>query len=248
VDVLRALTEADLRGRYGRGRWRLVKWLVDPFALVGVYLVLVVFVLDRPGEAPGLSLACAVVPFQLLMMSVVNGMSAVDQRRSIVLNMAFRRSLIPISSVLTESVAFAASLGLLVLMMGVYTVTPTVALLWLPVVVGVNVAVGVALAYPASLVGLWFRDLRPFAISVVRTLYFLAPGLVPLSEIPGRAADLVRANPMTGLFESYRDVFLYGQSPSAWELLFPLGIAAFLLSVFVPLYRREQRQFAKVVD
>lgn len=76
VDVLLSLTESDLRARYGRGGWQLVKWLVDPFALVGVYLLLVTFILRRGGEALGLSLSCAVIPFQLVMMSIVNAMGA----------------------------------------------------------------------------------------------------------------------------------------------------------------------------
>jgi lipopolysaccharide transport system permease protein len=237
-----------MRIRYGRGRWRVLNWMLDPFALVGVYLVLVTVVLHRPGEAPGLSLACAVVPFQLLIMSVSNALGAVSSRRSIVVNMAFERSLIPISSTLTELVAFGASILLVAVMMVVYSVAPTAALAWLPIIVCVNFVVAVALAYPAALLGVWFPELRPFAISAVRTLYFLAPGLVPLSEIHGRSADLVRANPMTGLFEAYRDAFLYGNRPDAWELLFPLGLGALLLLVFVPLYRVEQTQFAKIVE
>lgn len=66
----------DLRARYGRGGWQLVKWLFDPFALVGVYLLLVTFILRRGGEALGLSVSCAVIPFQLVMMSIVNAMGA----------------------------------------------------------------------------------------------------------------------------------------------------------------------------
>ena len=127
------------------------------------------FVLHRPGEAPGLSLACAVVPFQLLMMSISNAMSAVNLRRSIVLNMTFDRALIPVSSVLTETIAFGASIVLVVLMMGVYGVVPTAAVAWLPLVVVANVALAAGFAYPASLFGLWFRELRPFGISAVRT-------------------------------------------------------------------------------
>ena len=244
---MRALTESDLRARYGRGRVRLLKWLLDPFALVGVYLLLVSVVLDRPGFATGLSLACAVVPFQLLMMSIVNAMGAVDLRRSIILNMTFERTLIPISSVLTETIAFAASFLLLVLMMAIYTISPTLALLWFPVVVGVNLLLAIALAYVASLVGIWFSDLRQFAISFVRALFFLAPGLVPLALIGGDAADLLRLNPLSGIFEAYRSVLLYGQRPAAWELLVPTAFAAGLLAVVLPVYVREQRQFAKVV-
>jgi lipopolysaccharide transport system permease protein len=248
LELLLALTESDLRVRYGRGRVRLLKWLLDPFALVGVYLLLVSVVLDRPGTAPGLSLACAVVPFQLLMMSVVNAMGAVDLRRSIILNMGFERTLIPASGVLTETVAFAASFLLLALMMVVYQVAPTLALLWLPVVIAVNLLVAVSVAYAFSLVGIWFSDLRQFAVSFVRTLFFLAPGLVPLKLIGGDAADLLRLNPLSGIFEGYRSVLLYGVRPEAWELLIPAGFAAVVLAAALPVYVSEQRQFAKVVS
>src|SRR4051794_16979422 len=98
-----ALTTADLRVRYGRGPLRLVKWLLDPFALVGVYLLLTAVVLDRGGVAAGLSLACAVAPFQLLMMATVNSLRAVDLRKPILANIAFPRTLIPVASVVTES-------------------------------------------------------------------------------------------------------------------------------------------------
>ncbi|MSO40721.1 MAG: hypothetical protein EXQ70_02265 [Solirubrobacterales bacterium] len=247
LDVLWALTVSDLRARYGRGRVRMVKWLLDPFALLGVYLLLVVFLLDRPGNAPGLSLACAIIPFQVVTASVLNGMGAVELRRSIILNMAFRRQLLPLSSTLTECVAFGASLSMLAIMMAVYGIAPTVAILWLPVVIAVNVLVALGFAYPASLFGLFFTDLRPFAISLMRVLFFLAPGLIPLSQIHGVANTLVRLNPMTGLFESYRDVLQYGNTPQLWALAIPLAFAAVALIAFVPLYRREQRQFAKLL-
>ena len=247
AELLLALTESDLRARYGRGGVRLLKWLLDPFALVGVYLLLVSVVLDRPGAAPGLSLACAVVPFQLLMMSVMNAMGAVDLRRSIILNMSFERMFIPASGVLTETVAFAASFLLLVLMLAVYRVSPTFALLWFPVVVAVNILLALALAYVSSLIGIWFSDLRLFAVSVVRTLFFLAPGLVPLSTVGGQAADLLRLNPLSGVFEGYRSVLLYGTRPATWELLVPTAFSAVVLAIVLPIYVREQRQFAKVV-
>ena len=215
--------------------------------MVGVYLVLVTVVLERGGTAPGLTLACAVVPFSLVMTTIVNALGAVSARSSIILNMSFRRVLIPVSAALTETVAFAASLVLVVAMVAIYGITPNAAVLWLPVVIALNVLLAIACAYGASLFGLWFSDLRPFAVSFVRTMFFLAPGLVPLSDVGGRANDLLRINPLTGLFEAYRAVLVYGHRPAAWQLLVPLGASAILLAVLVPVYLRDQRQFAKVV-
>jgi len=232
--------------RYGRGSLRAVKWLLDPIAALGVYLLLV-GLLNEGGDAAGLTIACAVVPFQLVIMSVVNALRSVELRRSIILNLAFPRGLIPLASALTEAVAFAAALPLLALMMALYGVEPTVHALWLIPAVLVTFVLAVALAYPAALLGLWLPDLIPLAVSVVRALFFVAPGLVALDAVSGTAHDLLPINPLTGLFESYRDALLYGQAPAPWELLAPLGAAALVLAVTVPIYRAEQPHFAKVV-
>lgn len=247
LDLLRALTEADLQFRYGRGPLRFLRWLLEPFALVGVYLVFMTYVVRRPGEAPGLSLAAAIVPFQLVMATVSNAMVALDIRRPILLNMSFRRTLIPVSSALTESVAFSASFLIIVVMMIAYQVRPTIALLWLPLVVLATLYVAVAAAYAGCLLAVWLHELKPFLLSFIRMLFFLGPGLVPLAQTSGDVRRILELNPFSGLFELYRDVFLTGENPAAWQFLYPVGIASLLLAVFVPIFRAEQRQFAKVL-
>jgi len=247
LDVLVALSESDLRARYGRGRFRGLKWVLDPFAAVGVYLVLVTLVIDRPGEAPGLSIACAVVPFQLLLMTIANASRCVDTRATVVTNLSFDRRLLPAASLVVESIGFGAALLLLALMMAVYAVSPTPAILLLPVVIAVTMVLSLALAYPTALMGLWFPEIQPFVISAVRTLYFVAPGIVALDQIHGRAHDLLPLNPLTGLFEAFRDVTLNGTVPAAWELAYPLLFALAVLALVRPLWNAEQPHFAKVV-
>lgn len=247
VDILKVLTRSDLKMRYGRGRVQLLKWLLDPLAALGVYLVLIAIVLDEGGSAVGLSLTCAIVPFQLVMTSVVNALSAVGLRGSIIINMPFPRSLIPISSVTTESVALVGSLTLIPLMMVIYGIAPTTALLWLPVAFIATLAVAIAFAFPAALIGIWYPELVSFAISLVRAMFFVAPGVVALDQVSGVARDVLPFNPLTGLFELFRDALLYGHAPAAWELLVPLAVAAIVLAVAVPIYRRELPQFVKLL-
>jgi homopolymeric O-antigen transport system permease protein len=248
LDVLMALTVSDMRTRYGRGPFRVVKWLVDPLAALGVYLVLVTFAISKHGRYPGLSLACSVIPFQLIVGTAVNAMSAIHTRRNVILNMGFDRTLIPISSVLTETVVFIADFVLLGLMIVAYGHGLSAAIVWFPLVLAANVLFAVGLAYPATIYGVWYADLRLFGVSIVRTCFFLSSGLVPLAEVTGKAHTLLRLNPLTEVFESYRDVFLYGRAPRLINLLYPLVVAGLLVLIFLPLYRREQRQFAKVVD
>lgn len=248
LDELRVLTASDLRARYGRGGWQLLKWLIDPFALVGVYLLLVRFIFYRRGTAVGLSLACSIIPFQLIMMTVQSSLTSLQLRRGILANMPFRRVLLPISTVLTEAGGFAASLVLLGVMMALYQFGPEASIIWLPVGLLLTMGLSVAIAFPVTLLGLWATDIRPLMLSAVRAAYFLAPGLVTLAAIHGRTNTLVRLNPLTGLFETLRHAVLYRSTPALWELAVPLLWTVVLLVVFVPIYQREQSHFAKVLE
>jgi ABC-type polysaccharide/polyol phosphate export permease len=247
-DVLVALTKSDVKLRYGRGPLRRLKWIADPIAALGVYVLLIAFVIDNEGRAAALSVACAVVPFQLVMMTVVNALRAVEVRKPIIGNMSFRRMLIPVSCAMTEGVGFLGCLFLLPLTMIIHGVAPTWAVLFLPVMIAVTFALAVAIAYPATLLGIWMPEVAPFLISAVRTLFFLAPGLIALREIYGVTDDLIVFNPVTGIFEGFRDCLLYGQVPQAWEVFIPLGYAVLIAAVFVPLYRRESKHFAKLLS
>jgi lipopolysaccharide transport system permease protein len=244
--VLAALTRSDLHIRYGRGGWQVVNWLVNPFVQVGVYLLLLV-VIGRVGEGAALSVACAVVPFQIVLLAFDSSMNAVALREPILLNRSFDRLLLPLSSVMTEAFAFAASFLMFPLGMAYYGIPVTAALLWLPLVVAVTFAVAIGIAWPAALLGVWFPNIRIFASQALRVLFFAAPGIVALAEVPDDVRPWIDLNPLTGLFESYRHVFLYGDSPEFWQLAYPAAVGVTLTLAFLPLYRREQRQFAKLV-
>jgi ABC-type polysaccharide/polyol phosphate export permease len=181
-------------------------------------------------------------------MTVANALRAVELRGAIISNMAFERRLLPVASAIVEAIGFGAALFLIALMMAVYGVGATPALLLLPVVIAATVALSVALAFPAALVGLWLPEVHPFVISASRALYFLAPGIVALDQVHGKAHDLLRLNPLTGLFEAFRDVALRGVVPAAWELAYPLAFAALILAVTLPLWRADEAHFAKVVQ
>jgi ABC-type polysaccharide/polyol phosphate export permease len=248
VDVLVALTSADVRARYGRDPIRVFRWLLDPYAATGVYLLLTAFVLNRRGHAQGLSIACAIVPFQLIMMAFINGLGSVQSRRNIIANMRFERAYIPLASTVSEATGFVATLSLIGVMMAAYGVAPTWAVLWLPVLLLVTFLSAVAISYPAALLGLWYPQFRPFAVSAVRTAFFVAPGMVALAQIHGEAARWIKLNPLTGIFEAFRAAFYYGRAPELWMLLYPTATALLLLALFVPLFAREQANFAKLLE
>ena len=247
LDVLTVLARTDLQVRYGRGGLRVLKWLIDPLAALGVYLVLVAFIFNQSEGDVGLSLACAIVPFQFVVTTSLGALTAITGRSSIIVNMAFPRFLLPLSSSATESAASAASLIILPLMLVAYGVGITWSVLWLAVALVVTIVFSAALTYPFSLIGIWWPEYHGLVVSLVRTMFFLAPGLIALDLIEGATRDLLPLNPLTGIFKTFRDALIYDQAPAAWQILVPLGVAALLFAIFVPIYRHEEAHLAKLV-
>jgi lipopolysaccharide transport system permease protein len=246
LELLLALTSLDLKIRYGEGPLRLAKWFVDPLGFIAIYLLLLAFVLERPGEARGLTIACAVIPFQLAARTLANALGIVRSRRGLMKTFHFPRSLLPAVSTLTESVGYLASLVLLAILMAIYGIDPSASLLWVPILVAISIGLALAFAYLGALAGYWFPELAIFGPMSMRALFFLASGVIALEETTGAANDVLRLNPLTGVFEAYRSVIAEGHAPAAWELLYPLGFAALLLGLMVPIFNREQRDFAKI--
>jgi ABC-type polysaccharide/polyol phosphate export permease len=83
---------------------------------------------------------------------------------------------------------------------------------------------------------------------LARATFFASAGLVPLAEITGRTQDLIKLNPLTGLFEAYRSVLVDGSAPALWEVGVPLTAAAVVAAVFVPVYRSEEIHLAKTLS
>ena len=76
---------------------------------------------------------------------------------------------------------------------------------------------------------------------------FIPPAPCPSRRYRAGRTHTARAHPLTGLVESYRAVLLFGHRP-AWAILSPLGFAGLLLAVTLPVYLREQKQFAKIIE
>ena len=87
---------------------------------------------------------------------------------------------------------------------------------------------------------MWFRELILFAMSFVRTLFFVAPGLVALDTVPDDVATLLKLNPLSGIFEGYRDgTSLRPCARGVGGRLIPLAFSVGLIVVFGPLYARR---------
>ncbi len=244
-DVLLALAWARLREQRDFTASGVAKWILDPLSFTFVYFLLFAVVLARPQFAYLLFLFCALAPWRFFTGILVGSMGLVHSYAAPLTNRSFPRDVLPLVLVLTEGANFLVALTLFIPLMAYYSIVPTAALLWLPVAIGVLMFLSTGPAYLLTLLGLYFPDLRGAVQNLIRLGFFASTALVGTRDLPERFDLLLRANPVSGIFESFRAIVVYGQAPNPADLAYPLAVGLVLNVVGVALYRRRQHAFVK---
>src|SRR5215207_8570039 len=126
-------------------------WLLDPLLDVVVYYVLVVVVFHRGGEDYGMYLIVGMVVWRWVSSTVSGAARSIIAQAGIISQVYLPKLIFPLSATLTQLIHFG--FGLLVVALGlvVFHIPPTLALLWLPYVICMQLlflaALAVMLAY-----------------------------------------------------------------------------------------------------
>lgn len=246
--ALKALTIAALREQHDFSIAGLFKWLVEPLSYMLVYFVLIAAILNRPRDAYPLFLLCALVPWRYFTGAIFDSMFLTRGYGEILQNRSFLRELLPLTLLLAEAASFLIALSLFLPMMVLYEIPFTTNLLWLPLVLGILMLLTSGPAYMTALLGLYFPDLRGAFQNLVRVLFFVSSGLVPIGEVPGdRLPNVLKANPLSGVFDSFRAIFLEAERPSLWDVLYPAAFGIVLLLLGLSLFRWRRSELPKEV-
>jgi ABC-type polysaccharide/polyol phosphate export permease len=221
-------------------------WLVlNPLLLTFVYFLLVdILRSGTRGSVFFAHLMAGLFAFNLLSGSVTQGARSVVGGGRLILNTAFPRTLLPLSSVITAFMRFLPTVG-------IYAVVHVIAglpvgphLLWAIPILGMLVvfAAGVSMLVAAAQV--YFRDVSSFLPYMMRIWLYGSPVLYYLDEVPERLRWIIDLNPLTPMFASLSDVLNRGHAPSAGLVLWALAWAAGALVVGGILFISREREFA----
>ena len=165
----------------------------------------------------------------------------------------FPRLIIPIASVLSGLVDFCVALCLMVAMMlagpafGWFDVTPTWAILTVPVFTLFAILTALSIGLWLSALNVQYRDVRYTIPFMTQFWMFVTPVAYAASLVPEKYRLLFGLNPMTGVVEGFRWALLRTDAPD-WGMM---GISALVTVVALIgglfYFRRMERSFADIV-
>ena len=242
-DLLIELVLRDIRLRYKRSVLGLAWSALSPLAQ---FLILrLVFGVLIPLDIPRYSsfLATGVLVWNWFQASLVGATGAIVDNRDLVRRPGFPVATLPAVTVTSHLVQFLLALPILVIFLLSDGIGLHASILALPLVIVLQFAFTLGLAYALAAVHVTFRDTQYLLNIALQLLFYLTPVFYDLTVLPEAYRPFFRWNPIAGLLEAYRGVLLDGRLPSADALVLPAGAAIAALIVGSALFRRSSSHF-----
>jgi lipopolysaccharide transport system permease protein len=142
----------------------------------------------------------------------------VDNQR-LITKVYFPRLILPISATLSGLVDFAIGFVMLIGFTVVYGIRPTLAALWLPLLLLLAMLTALGVGLWMSALNALYRDVRYVVPFLVQFWMYGSPVVYPSTLVPEKWRWLYGLNPMAGVIEGFRWAITgHGQAPGALML------------------------------
>lgn len=240
-------TKSDLKKQVAGTLFGYLWWLLDPLLHMSIYTVLVTLIFRRDQPAFPLFVFCALLPWKWLTSSLNSSANSIKRKAGIIRQIYLPKFVLPLIDVTTNFVKFLFGIVILMIMMGVYKITPTWHLLEAVPILLVNFLLIYGLALNFSHIGALYSDFKNVISHLLRLWFYASPGIYSLSRVPEKYRWLWKLNPMTAIFESYRNIVMYGSSPLYRELTIWFIVSLIIVAFGINKIYKFDKNYAKVV-
>src|SRR3954469_14815560 len=221
-------------------------WLVlNPMLLALVYFVLVDIL--RRGHRPHAffaHLVAGIFAYYFVSGAVRDGVKSVVSGGKLVLNTAFPRTLLPLSTVVTSFYQFIPTFVIYIPIHLISGLPVGIFDLWLIPIIFCLALVAAGVSMFVAALQVYFRDVRSFLPYVLRVWLYASPVLYYANEVPNHWTWLLKANPIGSLLAAWSVVLQRGAAPPPVDMLFGIGWAVVLFVTGALFFMSRERDFA----
>ena len=244
-EFAREMARTELRAQHFNTVFGLFWLVLNPLLLAGVYFVLV-DILRSGSRGPDFfaHLMAGIFAYYFIADTLRMSVKSVTGGGRLILNTAFPRALLPLSSVV---VAFARFVPTVVIYIPVHLAAGLpvgLVTLWVIPLVALLAIMASGAAMLAASLQVYFRDLKNFLPYILRVWLYASPVLYYAHEVPNRYEWLLDANPLGGLLTAWSDVLNKGLQPESWSIVFAVAWAFGILIAGGLFFVSREREFA----
>lgn len=192
----------------------------------------------------------ALIPWTYFSQSLTASTNSLVGSTAMFTKVYFPRLVIPLTPVFAKLIDFFVAFAMLIIMMIYYRVSPTINIVFLPVLILFMIGTASGIGMWLSALAIQYRDIKFAMTFMVQLLMYAAPVVWPVSLITEKFGNnfklIYGLYPMAGVIEGFRAALL-GKNPMPWDLIL-IGSASTLIIFFSGLFyfRKMERSFADV--
>jgi lipopolysaccharide transport system permease protein len=244
-DVLRVLVARDFKLRYKRSVLGIAWSLLVPLAQLAVMYIVFKEILRLTIPHYTSFLLAGILPWIWFQSSLITSSMTIVENRELVKQVGFPIAVLPTVTVLSQMIHFLLALPILAVFLLIDGLRPTLALVALPLVILVQFALTVSLAYIVATLQVKFRDTQ-YLVGICLLLFsYLTPVFWDFSGIPEPFYSIFMLNPMACLLTAYRAILLHGQLPAAKPLAALAVLSSMVLSSGCIVFLRARDRFVE---
>lgn len=241
----------DLRARFARSKLGGLWMIIHPLSQVLIFALILSEVLAAklPGienkYAYALYLMGGLLCWTLFSEAIMRSLTLFIDNGELMKKMAFPRVCLPLiagGGALLNNVLLLAAIFAVFAVLGHY---PDYHALWLPVLMGLTLLMGMGFGLVLGALNVFMRDIGQVVPVILQALFWLTPIVYSIDILPARYHHWFKLNPLYPLVTSYQKVLLFGESPLwgalAWLTL--MSAITWLAALFV-----FRRSCAEMVD
>jgi lipopolysaccharide transport system permease protein len=244
-DILRVLVARDIKLRYKRAVMGIAWTLLNPLSelLVLLFIFKVVLPLNIPNYPS--FLFTGILTYAWFQSSLVFAANAIVGNRDLIKQPGFPPTMLPVAAVASNLLHFLLALPILFTLLLVSGFRPSINLLGLPLLIAVQFALTLSLAYLVAALHVRFRDTQYLLKVGLQLLFYLSPVFYAATDVPEKYQWIYRLNPMVYLIDAYRAVLMRSEFPAYLPLLGLAILSAVLLWVGLSIFMRASNRFVE---
>jgi lipopolysaccharide transport system permease protein len=247
-DIVFYRAYAELKAEAQLNYMGYVWWLLEPLLNTGLFMVLMVYVLEQQTtDALSFVLVGAII-WQWSYACILSSSGSIFEAGGMLKHIYLPKIILPLIVLLSTTWKFLFVFALLLLFLLAAGHPPNIAYVALPVLLLLQLLVNVVASLAVAAVMPYFPDARITVDAVLRSLMLVSGIFFGIDKLPRAYHAYFYLNPMAILIEAYRAVLLSGHWPS-WPRLGALAAVCAVILVFVlALYRRIDLSVVKAIN
>ncbi len=248
-DLLYTFADRDLRLRYRQTALGVVWVVLQPLIAAGIFTFVFgkVAHLSSDGRPYLLFAFAALTGWNLFSGILTRASGCLVGNSSLVSRVYFPRLILPLSVMPAALVDFLVSLGMYAVLMLVYGVTPSAALLTLPLWMLLLCAGAFGAGLVTASMTVKYRDVQYVLPVAVQLLLYASPVAYAAARVPAEWRTLYYLNPLAAVIEGLRWSLLGTDPPAAGAVAWSVTAAVLAVAAGVVVFRRMERSFADVI-